>query len=140
MSLKGLGLLHPSCSSLSCPGKTEPTLPLLHVPPAHPSLLPFPANFLNHLSSRTPRFTLSVPPCPSSPPQSPKHPPPRCTLHDSLSRGRSSSDTTIRPVVRITNLNCNPLPPSPSAVYPGHSKSFDFTTKSLKKIFLLEYS
>lgn len=105
MSLKGLGLLHPSCSSLSCPGKTEPTLPLLHVPPAHPSLLPFPANFLNHLSSQTPHFTLSVPPCPSSPPQSPKRPLPRCTLRDSLSRGWSSSDTTIHPVVRIRNLN-----------------------------------
>lgn len=44
-------------------------------------------------------------------------------------------DTTIRPVVRIRNPNFNPLPPSPSAVYPGHSKSFDFTTKSLKKKF-----
>lgn len=47
------GLLNPSCSSLSCPEKTGPSLPLSLIPLAHPSLLPFPANFLKESSVLT---------------------------------------------------------------------------------------
>lgn len=125
------GLLIPRAQVFPVPrNQTTPSLcPSLPWPMLSPSLLPAPRKLLEGTvySTDSTAFSLSPASTPitSTAPQTPPAPDPRTRFSAPC---LASDGITIYPAAQVRKLNF--VPPSPSAKYPGHPKSFDFTTKT----------